>query len=76
VIEHWRKLQNVELHELLFSPNMIHLTKSRRLRWAGHMELLGKSDVNTRFCWGNSKVREHLEDRGVDGPVLIDTMKV
>lgn len=35
------------------------------------MELPGKRDVNTRFCWGKSKVREHLEDRGVDGPVLI-----
>jgi hypothetical protein len=35
------------------------------------VELSGKSDVNTRFCWGNSKVSEHLEDRGVDGPGLI-----
>ena len=35
------------------------------------MELAGKRDVNTSFCWGNSKVREYLEDRGVDGPVLI-----
>jgi len=35
------------------------------------VELPGKRDVNTRFCWGKSKVREHLEDRGVDGPVLI-----
>ena len=34
------------------------------------MELKGERDVNTRFCWGNFKVREHLEDRGVDGPVL------
>ena len=31
----------------------------------------GEKNVNTRFCWGKSKVREQLEDRGVDGPVLI-----
>ena len=35
------------------------------------MELSGKRNVNAKFCWGSSKVREHLEDRGVDGPVLI-----
>jgi hypothetical protein len=31
----WRKLHNEELHNLYSSPNTI--TKSRRMRWAGHV---------------------------------------
>jgi hypothetical protein len=33
----WRKLHNDEIHSLYFSPNIVRVTKSRRLRWAGHM---------------------------------------
>jgi hypothetical protein len=32
----WRKLHNEELHNLYSSPN-IRMTKSRRMRWAGHV---------------------------------------
>jgi hypothetical protein len=28
----WRKLHNEELHNLYFSPNIIRMNKSRRLR--------------------------------------------
>jgi hypothetical protein len=30
----WRKLHNDELHSLYFSPNIVRLIKSRRMRWA------------------------------------------
>ena len=33
----WRKLHNDELHALYSSPNIIRNSKSRRLRWAGHV---------------------------------------
>jgi hypothetical protein len=33
----WRKLHNKELHELYSSPRIIRITKSRRMRWAGHV---------------------------------------
>jgi hypothetical protein len=33
----WRKLHNEELHDLYSSPSMIRMTKSRRMRWAGHV---------------------------------------
>jgi hypothetical protein len=29
----WRKLHNEELHNLYSSPNIIIMTKSRRMRW-------------------------------------------
>jgi hypothetical protein len=34
----WRKLHNEELHNLYSSPDIIRQVKSRRMRWAGHVE--------------------------------------
>lgn len=31
-----RKIHNQELHDLWSSPNIIIVTESRRIRWAGH----------------------------------------
>ena len=33
----WRRLHNKELYVLYSSPNIIRVSKSRRLRWAGHV---------------------------------------
>jgi hypothetical protein len=33
----WRKLHNEELHNFYSSPNIIRMSKSRRMRWAGHV---------------------------------------
>jgi hypothetical protein len=33
----WRKLRNEELHNLYSSPSIIRMTKSRRMKWAGHV---------------------------------------
>jgi hypothetical protein len=43
VVGGWRKLHNEELHKLYISPNIIRMTKSRMMRWAGHVALMGKS---------------------------------
>jgi hypothetical protein len=37
----WRRLHNKELYAL-YSPNIIRVIKSRRLRWAGHMACMGE----------------------------------
>jgi hypothetical protein len=33
----WRRLQNEELNDLYSSPNIIWVSKSKRMRWAGHV---------------------------------------
>jgi hypothetical protein len=38
----WRKLHNEELHNSYFSPNIIRMIKSRRMRWAGHVARSGR----------------------------------
>jgi hypothetical protein len=37
----WRKLHNEELHNVYFSPNIIRMIKSRRMRWTGHVARIG-----------------------------------
>ncbi|KAJ4451247.1 hypothetical protein ANN_02708 [Periplaneta americana] len=39
----WRKLHNAELHAMYPSPDIIRNIKSRRLRWAGHVDRMGES---------------------------------
>jgi hypothetical protein len=42
----WRKLNNEELHS---SPNIIRTTKSRRLRWVGHVAHMAKVKIRTQL---------------------------
>ena len=48
----WRKLHNEELNDLYCSPNMVRVIKSRRMRWAGYVALIGeKGGVYRIFGW-------------------------
>ena len=37
----WRKLHNEELYDLYSSPNIVQVIKSK-MRWAGHVALIGE----------------------------------
>jgi hypothetical protein len=40
VTEKWRRIDNEELNDLYSSPNIIHVIRMRRMRWAGHIALM------------------------------------
>jgi hypothetical protein len=67
----WRRLHNEELNDLYSSPNIIRVIKSRRMRWAGNVTPMGKSEVSTGFWWGDLRERDHLGDQGVDGKIIL-----
>ena len=33
----WRRMHKEDLNDLYSSPNIVRVTKSRRMRWAGHV---------------------------------------
>ena len=70
----WIKLNNEELNDLYFSPNIFRVIKSRRrMRWVGHVARMGGSgEVYTGFWWGNLRGKDHLEDPGVDGRIILN----
>jgi hypothetical protein len=50
VIGGWRKLHNEEFRNFYSSPDLIRIIKSRRMRWAGHVALMGRRGMHIRFC--------------------------
>jgi hypothetical protein len=37
----WRKLHTEQFNNLQFSPNIIRVIKSKKIRWAGHIACMG-----------------------------------
>jgi hypothetical protein len=67
----WRKLHNDELHSLYSSPNIVRVTKSRRMRWAGRVPRMEEGRGYTGFWLGGPKGRDHWEDLGVSGRITL-----
>jgi hypothetical protein len=65
-----RKLHN-DFHDLNPSPNIVRVIRSRRIRWAGHVVRRERGEVYTTFWWRNLGKRDHLEDQGVKGRIIL-----
>jgi len=63
----WGKLHNEELNDLYYSPNIVRVINSRRMRWAGHVARMGERRGAYRFRWGILRERDHFGDTSVDG---------
>jgi hypothetical protein len=56
----WRKLHNEELHNLYFSPSIIRIIKSRRMRWVGYVARMGEKMNVYRLLVGKPKGKRPL----------------
>jgi hypothetical protein len=56
----WRRLHNKELYALYSSPHTIWVMKSRRLRWAEHVALMGIEKRCMQGFGGETSSKESL----------------
>jgi len=56
---------------LYSSTNIVRVVKSRRMRWAGHVARMGREKAYRGFWWGNLRERDHLEESGVAGRIIL-----
>jgi hypothetical protein len=56
----WRKLHNEELHDLYFSPSIIRIIKSRRMRWAGNVAIMGEKRTANMLLVGKPEGKRPL----------------
>jgi hypothetical protein len=57
----WRKLHNDEIHSLYSSPNIVRVSKSRRMRWAEHVARMGEGKGVYRVLIGRPEGKRPLE---------------
>jgi hypothetical protein len=56
----WRRLHNKELNDLYSLPNIIRVSKSRRMRWEGHVARMGEKKGAYRILVGRCEGRRPL----------------
>ena len=60
VREEWIKLHNEKLNDLYFSPNIVRVIKSRRMRWVGHVARMGEGRGVYRVLVGKPEGKRPL----------------
>jgi hypothetical protein len=67
----WRRLHNEELHNLYTSPDIFRVIKSMGMRWTRHVERNGEMDMHTKFWMEILKGRDHSQNLGIDGKIIL-----
>jgi hypothetical protein len=62
-------MHNEELNDFYSSPNIVRVIKSRRMRWAGHVERMGEERGCIGSRRGNRRERDHWGD--LDGWIIL-----
>ena len=56
----WRKLHNEELNDLYFSPHIVRVIKSNRMRWGVHVAHMGERRGLYKVLMGKSEGKRPL----------------
>ena len=72
----WRKLHNEELRDFYSLHNIVRVVKSRRMRWAGHVERMGERRGVHRVLVGKPEGRRPLERRSWEDNIKMDVWEV
>jgi hypothetical protein len=64
------KMHNEELHDFS-SPSIIRMTKSRRMRWVGHLALMGAKENVCSILVGKPEGKKPLEDQDVSRWIIV-----
>jgi hypothetical protein len=67
----WRKLHNEELNNLYSLSSIIRMIKSTRMKWAGHVTLMGEKRTACRISVGKPEERDHYEDLDIGGRIIL-----
>ena len=60
ITEEWRKLHKEELSDLYSLPSIVRVVKSRRMRWAWHVALMGEGRGVHRVLIGKPEGKRPL----------------
>jgi hypothetical protein len=58
-------------NDVYCSSSIVHVIKSRIMRWAGHGARMGSTESCRGFWWGNMREGDHLEDPSVDVRIIL-----
>jgi len=65
-VQEWRKLHNEELNDLYSLGDQIE-----KKEMSGACSSYGGEEVHTGIWWGNLKEKDHLEEPGMDGRIIL-----
>jgi hypothetical protein len=67
----WRKLHKEDLREQYNSRSIIRVNKSRRMRWAGHVEREWERRGAYKVLVEGKRQTDNLEISGADGKLIL-----
>jgi len=62
---------NEKLHDMSSSLNISRMIKSRKDEMRGAVARIGREEVHAECWWGNLRERNHLEEPGTDGLIIL-----